>query len=88
MSDTGSNERKDFAAVGKSHIPGRLSHSLARGKARFGTDVVVPGIVCKYSTAQNQVFNARVRKVPHDTASAIKPTDPNWNLKPYREASL
>jgi len=37
----GSNgERKAFNIVGKPNIPGRLSHSLATGQAKFGTAVL------------------------------------------------
>jgi CO/xanthine dehydrogenase Mo-binding subunit len=47
MSDTeGSNgERKEFKIVGKPNIPGRLSYSIATGKAKFGTDIVVPDML-------------------------------------------
>jgi CO/xanthine dehydrogenase Mo-binding subunit len=42
----GSNgERKVFNVVGKPNIPGRLSYSIATGKAKFGTDVVVPNML-------------------------------------------
>ena len=42
----GSNgERKAFNIVGKPNIPGRLSYSIATGKARFGTDVIVPNML-------------------------------------------
>jgi CO/xanthine dehydrogenase Mo-binding subunit len=47
MADTaGTNgERKVFRVVGKPNIPGRLSYSIATGKAKFGTDVVVPDML-------------------------------------------
>lgn len=41
----GSNgDRKVFKIVGKLNIPGRLSYSIALGKAKFGSDVIVPGM--------------------------------------------
>jgi uncharacterized protein (TIGR02118 family) len=41
----GSNgDRKVFKIVGKLNIPGRLSYSIATGEAKFGSDVVVPGM--------------------------------------------
>jgi len=34
--------RKEFKAVGRANIPGRLSYSMATGMAKFGSDAVVP----------------------------------------------
>jgi CO/xanthine dehydrogenase Mo-binding subunit len=43
----GSNgQRKEFRIVGRANVPGRLSHSIATGKAKFGSDVVVPNMLC------------------------------------------
>jgi hypothetical protein len=43
---TGSNgARKEFNAIGKPRIPGKLSHSLATGKAKFGTDAIAPNML-------------------------------------------
>ena len=42
----GSNgERTEFKIVGKPNIPGRLSHVIATGKAKFAGDVVVPNML-------------------------------------------
>jgi hypothetical protein len=34
--------QKEFKTVGRPNLPGRLSHAIAAGKAKFGTDAVVP----------------------------------------------
>jgi len=42
----GSNgQRNEFKAVGRANVPGRLSYIIATGGARFGTDVVMPGML-------------------------------------------
>jgi CO/xanthine dehydrogenase Mo-binding subunit len=42
----GSNgQRTEFKAVGRANIPGRLSFTIATGRAKFGTDAVVPGML-------------------------------------------
>ena len=33
-------QRADFKVVGKPNLPGKLSYSLATGKAKFGVDYV------------------------------------------------
>ena len=37
--------RKEFKAVGRANVPGRLSYSMATGMAKFGTDAVVPNML-------------------------------------------
>jgi len=42
----GSNgQRKKFKAVGRANVPGRLSYTIATGRAKFGTDAVVPDML-------------------------------------------
>jgi CO/xanthine dehydrogenase Mo-binding subunit len=42
----GSNgQRKEFKAVGRANIPGRLSYSMATGMAKYGGDAVVPNML-------------------------------------------
>jgi CO/xanthine dehydrogenase Mo-binding subunit len=42
----GSNgQRTEFKAVGRANVPGRLSYTIATGRAKFGTDVVVPNML-------------------------------------------
>jgi xanthine dehydrogenase molybdenum-binding subunit len=37
--------RKEFKAVGRANVPGRLSYSMATGMAKYGGDAVVPGML-------------------------------------------
>src|SRR5512136_2354069 len=42
----GSNgQRTEFKAVGRANVPGRLSYTIATGKAKFGSDYVVPDML-------------------------------------------
>jgi len=42
----GSNgQRTEFKAVGRANVPGRLSYTIATGRAKFGGDVVVPNML-------------------------------------------
>ncbi len=42
----GSNgQRTEFKAVGRANVPGRLSYSIATGRAKFGCDYVVPDML-------------------------------------------
>jgi len=38
-------QRTEFRAVGRANVPGRLSYAIASGGAKYGTDVVVPGML-------------------------------------------
>jgi CO/xanthine dehydrogenase Mo-binding subunit len=38
-------QRTEFKAVGRANVPGRLSYTIATGRAKFGTDVVVPNML-------------------------------------------
>jgi len=38
-------QRKEFKAVGRENVPGRLSYSMATGMAKFGSDCVVPNML-------------------------------------------
>ena len=42
----GSNgQRAEFKAVGRANVPGRLSYTIATGRAKFGSDFVVPDML-------------------------------------------
>jgi CO/xanthine dehydrogenase Mo-binding subunit len=42
----GSNgQRTEFKAVGRANVPGRLSYTIATGRAKFGNDAVVPDML-------------------------------------------
>jgi CO/xanthine dehydrogenase Mo-binding subunit len=65
MADTvGSNgQRTEFKVVGRANVPGRLSYVIATGKAKFGTDTVVP-----------DMLHAKFLRSPHGRAK-IKSMD-------------
>jgi len=63
-------ERKDFNVVGKPNIPGRLSYSIASGKAKYGSDVVVPNMLhAKF--LRSPYAHAVVKSVDVSRAKAI-----------------
>jgi CO/xanthine dehydrogenase Mo-binding subunit len=68
----GSNgDRKVFNIVGKPNIPGRLSYSIATGKAKFGSDVVVPGMLhAKF--LRSPFGRVRVNSVDVSKAKALR----------------
>jgi len=71
MADTvGANgDRKEFKVVGKPNLPGKLSYSLATGKAKFGIDYVFPNMLfAKF--LRSPYANAMVKSV--DVAAAKK----------------
>ena len=62
-------DRKDFKVVGKPNLPGKLSYSLATGKAKFGSDYVFPNMLfAKF--LRSPYANAMVKSV--DVAAAKK----------------
>jgi xanthine dehydrogenase molybdenum-binding subunit len=62
-------QRPDFKVVGKPNIPGKLSYSLATGKAKFGIDYVFPDMLfAKFLRSPHA--NATVMSV--DVAAAKK----------------
>jgi CO/xanthine dehydrogenase Mo-binding subunit len=67
----GSNgERKIFNVVGKHNIPGRLSHSIASGQAKFGTDVVVSNmLIAKF--LRSPYARAKIKSVDTTKAKAL-----------------
>jgi xanthine dehydrogenase molybdenum-binding subunit len=50
-------QRPDFKVVGKPHLPGKLSYSLATGKAKFGVDYVF-----------DNMLHAKFLRSPHANA--------------------
>jgi CO/xanthine dehydrogenase Mo-binding subunit len=62
-------QRKEFKVVGKPNLPGKLSHSLATGMAKFGADYVFPDMLhAKF--LRSPFANAAVKSV--DVAAAKK----------------
>ena len=72
MADTtGSNGgRIEFNAVGKPNIPGKVSHSLATGSAKFGTDIIVPNMLhAKFLRSPHA--RAQVKSIDTSKAKAL-----------------
>src|SRR5512136_1514973 len=62
-------QREKFEVVGKPHIPGKLSYSIATGKAKFGIDYVFDNMLhAKF--LRSPYANATVKSV--DVAAAKK----------------
>jgi len=68
----GSNgERTEFTAVGRANVPGRLSYTIATGGAKFGTDVVLPGMLhAKF--LRSPYGRARIKSMDISKAKALK----------------
>ena len=43
--DCSNGQRTEFNAVGLANVPGRLSYTIATGRAKFGSDCVVPNML-------------------------------------------
>jgi CO/xanthine dehydrogenase Mo-binding subunit len=43
--DGSNGQRKEFKAVGRQNVPGKLSYTIATGRAKFGSDIVVPNML-------------------------------------------
>jgi CO/xanthine dehydrogenase Mo-binding subunit len=43
--DGTNGQRTEFKAVGRANVPGRLSYTIATGRAKFGSDFVVPDML-------------------------------------------
>ena len=43
--DGSNGQRSEFKAVGRANVPGRLSYTIATGRAKFGSDCVVPDML-------------------------------------------
>jgi xanthine dehydrogenase molybdenum-binding subunit len=63
-------QREDFRVVGKPNLPGRLSHAIASGIAKYGIDYVVPDMLhAKF--LKSPYANAKVVSVDTKKAKAI-----------------
>ena len=62
--------RENFKVVGKRNLPGKLSHALATGVAKFGVDYILPGMLhAKF--LRSPYANAKVVSVDVSKANAI-----------------
>ncbi len=68
----GSNgQRTEFNAVGRPNVPGRLSYTIAIGGAKFGTDIVVPGMLhAKF--LRNPHGRAKIKSMDISKAKALE----------------
>jgi len=63
-------QREDFRVVGKRNLPGRLSHAIASGIAKYGIDYVVPDMLhAKF--LKSPYANAKVVSVNTEKARRI-----------------
>jgi CO/xanthine dehydrogenase Mo-binding subunit len=72
MADEGSNgQRTEFKAVGRANVPGRLSYTIATGRAKFGADAVVPDML--YAKFLRSPYGrARIKSMDLSKAKALE----------------
>jgi CO/xanthine dehydrogenase Mo-binding subunit len=63
-------QRKNFRVVGKPNLPGKLSHAIAAGIAKYGIDYVVPDML-EAKFLKSPYANARIKSVDTTKARAI-----------------
>jgi CO/xanthine dehydrogenase Mo-binding subunit len=63
-------ERTEFKVVGQPNIPGKLSYNIATGKAKFGSDVVVPGMLSA-KFLRSPYAHAKVKNLDASKAKAL-----------------
>jgi CO/xanthine dehydrogenase Mo-binding subunit len=68
----GSNgQRTEFKAIGRANIPGRLSYSIATGRAKYGCDYVVPDMLhAKF--LRNPYGRAKIKSMDISKAKALE----------------
>jgi CO/xanthine dehydrogenase Mo-binding subunit len=68
----GSNgQRTEFKAVGRANVPGRLSYTIATGRAKYGTDAVMPDMLhAKFLRSPHG--RARVKSMDISRARALE----------------
>jgi CO/xanthine dehydrogenase Mo-binding subunit len=68
----GSNgQRTEFKAVGRANVPGRLSYTIATGRAKFGSDFVVPDMLyAKF--LRNPHGRAKIKSMDVSKAKALE----------------
>ncbi len=87
-------KRKEFRIVGKPNIPGRLSYSIAPGKAKFGIEVVVPNMLhpkflrCPYGRARIKSVNPSKAKNLAGVVAIFTWEDPDLNPVPETRLPL
>jgi CO/xanthine dehydrogenase Mo-binding subunit len=67
----GSNgQRTEFKAVGRANVPGRLSYSMATGRAKFGSDAVVPDML-HANYLRSPYGRVKIRSIDTSKAKAL-----------------
>jgi len=68
----GSNgQRTEFKAVGRANIPGRLSYTIATGRAKFGSDYVLPDML-HAAFLRNPHGRAKIKSMDISKAKALE----------------
>ncbi len=81
-------ERTEFKIVGKPNIPGRLSNTIATGRAKFGTDVIVPNMLhakflrCPYGRARINSIDISKAKALTGVVEVVTWEDPEIQAMP------
>lgn len=69
--DGSNGQRTDFRAVGLANVPGKLSYSIATGRAKFGSDCVVPDMLyAKF--LRNPHGRAKIKSMDISKAKALE----------------
>ncbi len=69
--DGSNGQRTEFKAVGRANVPGRLSYTMATGRAKFGSDYVVPDMLhAKF--LRNPHGRARIKSMDISKAKALE----------------
>ena len=69
--DGSSGQRTEFKAVGRANVPGRLSYTMATGRAKFGSDFVVPDMLyAKF--LRNPHGRAKIKSMDISKAKALE----------------
>ena len=69
--DGSNGQRTEFKAVGRANVPGRLSYTIATGRAKFGSDYVVPDMLhAKF--LRNPHGRARIKSMDISKAKAFE----------------
>ncbi|MDM7995158.1 MAG: molybdopterin-dependent oxidoreductase [Acidobacteriota bacterium] len=68
----GSNgQRTEFRAVGRANVPGRLSYTIATGRAKFGSDYVLPDML-HAAFLRNPHGRAKIKSMDISKAKALE----------------
>ena len=69
--DGSNGQRTEFKAVGRANVPGRLSYTIATGRAKFGSDYVVPDMLhAKF--LRNPHGRAKIKSMDISKAKALE----------------